>query len=72
MALWYIIIIYIISGVPPFGSSGGTGYPSDYPTGFSPYGGRSMFTDVPPTPGSGSVTLPGSIENSKFSHLSSL
>ncbi|XP_060551582.1 zinc finger protein GLI4-like [Ruditapes philippinarum] len=53
-----------LPGIPPFGSSGGPGYPSDYPTGFSPYGGRSMFTDVPPTPGSGSVTLPGSIENS--------
>ncbi|KAH3730831.1 hypothetical protein DPMN_056829, partial [Dreissena polymorpha] len=45
---------------PGFGSS--SGYPHDYPGGFSPYGTHSMFTDLPPTPGSGSVTLPGSID----------
>ena len=24
---------------------------------------RSMFSDIPPTPGSGSITLPGSLES---------
>ena len=41
-------------------------YPRDYPGGLLPYGGRSMFGDVPPTPGSGSVTLPGSVESKSF------
>ncbi|BFZ22630.1 hypothetical protein BsWGS_25669 [Bradybaena similaris] len=28
--------------------------------------GRSIFSDVPPTPGSGSITLPGSLESSRL------
>ena len=53
----------LISGFPP--STQGPFYPGDYPGTLGPYGGRSMFGDIPPTPGSGSVTLPGSVE-SKF------
>ncbi|XP_033731867.1 zinc finger protein GLI3-like isoform X3 [Pecten maximus] len=38
---------------------------SDYPSHVS-YSGRSMFGDIPPTPGSGSITLPGSLESSRL------
>lgn len=44
----------------------GAFYPGDYPGSLGPYGGRSMFGDIPPTPGSGSVTLPGSVESSRL------
>ncbi|XP_064595103.1 zinc finger protein GLI3-like isoform X2 [Liolophura sinensis] len=39
-----------------------------YPAEFLPHppNQRSMFTDVPPTPGSGSITLPGSVESSRL------
>lgn len=38
----------------------------DYSPSHVSHSGRSMFGDIPPTPGSGSITLPGSLE-SKFS-----
>ncbi|KAL5010351.1 hypothetical protein ScPMuIL_012656 [Solemya velum] len=37
----------------------------EYPSHVS-HSGRSMFSDIPPTPGSGSITLPGSLESSRL------
>ena len=32
----------------------------------TPYSQRSVYSDIPPTPGSGSITLPGSLESKLF------
>ncbi|CAC5410986.1 unnamed protein product [Mytilus coruscus] len=52
---------------------GHQGYPSvpgslygDYPPSHASQSGRSIFGDIPPTPGSGSITLPGSVESSRL------
>ena len=56
-----LISVSSLLGLSP--SAQGAFYPGDYPGSLGPYGGRSMFGDIPPTPGSGSVTLPGSVES---------
>ena len=62
--LEFVKVQFSLVGLSP-GAQGAL-YPRDYPGSLGPYGGRSMFGDVPPTPGSGSVTLPGSVESKSY------
>lgn len=55
----YNILLFFLPGLP----LGGTGsLIADYSAPLS-LNQRSMFSDIPPTPGSGSITLPGSLES---------
>ncbi|KAK3585051.1 hypothetical protein CHS0354_009901 [Potamilus streckersoni] len=55
-----------LSGMPYQGLPLGTPphFFTDYPS--YVHSGRSIFSDIPPTPGSGSITLPGSLESSRL------
>ena len=56
---WILLRTDFFSGYP---SGPGSLY-GDYPPSHASQSGRSMFGDIPPTPGSGSITLPGSVES---------
>ena len=60
----YIICIISISGIPP-----GALFP--HPPGTNPnaLSQRSIFSEHPATPGSGSITLPGSIDSKFNRHI---
>lgn len=60
--LWSYVSFFLVSGFPLGGPGSLYG---DYSPSHVSHSGRSMFGDIPPTPGSGSITLPGSLE-SKF------
>lgn len=55
-------LFFLVLGFPLGGPGSLYG---DYSPSHVSHSGRSMFGDIPPTPGSGSITLPGSLE-SKF------
>ncbi|KAJ8306927.1 hypothetical protein KUTeg_015011 [Tegillarca granosa] len=58
---------YSPAGLPGFPSAGPGSLYGDYPPSHvSSLGARSMLGDIPPTPGSGSITLPGSLESSRL------
>lgn len=60
--LWSYVSFFLVLGFPLGGPGSLYG---DYSPSHVSHSGRSMFGDIPPTPGSGSITLPGSLE-SKF------
>ena len=51
---------FLFAGLPLGGPGSLYG---DYSPSHVSHSGRSMFGDIPPTPGSGSITLPGSLES---------
>ncbi|XP_061181407.1 zinc finger protein GLI4-like [Saccostrea echinata] len=57
---------YSPSSLPGLPLGGPGSLYGDYPPSHVSHSGRSMFGDIPPTPGSGSITLPGSLEGSRL------
>lgn len=57
---------YSPSSLPGFPLGGPGSLYGDYSPSHVSHSGRSMFGDIPPTPGSGSITLPGSLESSRL------